>query len=141
MTKKSPAQLQREIDEALAGGSAASKVPTFKISSSVPSTMTAGQINKELDKLDEQDTRLGDLMIAEGRGHERPSEYLKLTDPLSTELRKNYERRQDLHIEISLRYGPNPPRRLPTGRGFGPRSTIKSPTRGGIGFGKRWGGD
>ena len=52
-----------------------------------PRTMTAGQINKELDKLDQIDHDLTEQMIAIGRGHERPSEYLNKTDPLSLELR------------------------------------------------------
>jgi len=117
------------------------KIPSFKISTKDPTTMTAGEINKELDKLDAQDSTLGDLMIEAGRGHERPSEYLKMTDPLSTELRKNADRRQDLRIEVDMRYGPRAPSRLPTGRGFGPRSKSSSPTRGGLGFGKRYGGD
>lgn len=117
------------------------KIPSFKISTKAPVAMTAAEINKELDKLNAQDSTLGDLMIEGGRGHERPSEYHRMTDPLSMELRKNSNRRQDLRIEISVRYGPNPPSRLPTGRGFGPRSKTQSPTRGGMGFGKRFGGD
>jgi hypothetical protein len=119
----------------------AKKIPSFKISTKAPVAMTAAEINKELDKLDAQDSILGDLMIEGGRGHERPSEYHRMTDPLSMELRKNSDRRQDLRIEIEMRYGPNPPSRLPTGRGFGPRSKTQSPTRGGMGFGKRYGGD
>lgn len=98
------------------------KIPAFRISSKPPSAMTASEINKELDKLKDQDSVLSGLMIAAGRGHERPSEYLKLDDPLALELRKNYDRRQALQIEIDLRYGPKAPSRLPAGRGFGPRS-------------------
>jgi hypothetical protein len=107
----------------------APKIPVFKISTKAPASMTAAEINKELDKLGEQDSALGRLMIEGGRGYELPSEYLKLTDPLSMGLRKNSNRRQDLRIEISFRYGPNPPSRLPTGRGFGPRSKTKAEAR------------
>jgi hypothetical protein len=129
---KTSTQLQREIDEVLAqprtpghhATMAAGKIPSFKISTRKPASMTAAEINKELDKLNEQDSTLGSLMIAAGRGYERPSEYLKMTDPLAMELRKNSDRRQALRIEISLRYGPSPPSRLPTGRGFGPRSKL-----------------
>ena len=127
---KTPAQLQREIDEALAQPSAhlhhattvTQKIPSLKISAKDPAAMTAAEINRELDKLEGQSSTLGSLMIETGREHERPSEYLKMTDPLAMELRKNSDRRCALRIEISLRYGPNPPSRLPTGRGFGPRS-------------------
>jgi hypothetical protein len=127
--KKSPAQLQGEIDEVLARrplaqGSHATvgpqKIPSFKISTKAPAIMTAAEINKELDKLNAQNGTLGSLMIEMSRGHERPSEYLKMTDPLALELRKNADRRQALRIEISSRYGPNPPARLPARRGFGP---------------------
>lgn len=96
-------------------------VPTFKVSSKPTATMTASAINAELDKLDAQDSKLGDAMIAAGRGYERPSEYLKMSDPLSLELRKNSDRRFELRFEIERRYGPGAPRRLPSGRGFGPR--------------------
>ena len=97
------------------------KIPTFKIAGTAPATMTASQINKELDKLSAQNSQLGQLMIDAGRGYERPSEYLKMSDPLSMELRKNADRRMALRIEIEFRYGPGSPSRLPTGRGFGPR--------------------
>jgi len=134
-------QLQREIDEVLSrprrsvhhATGVPSKIPSFTISAKDPASMTAAEINKELDKLEAQSSTLGRLMIEAGRGHERPSEYLKMTDPLATELRKNSDRRYALRIEIGLRYGPNPPSRLPTGRGLGPRSkylphaTIRSP--------------
>lgn len=116
------------------------KSTSFKISTKAPSTMTASEINKELDKLHDQDSTLGRLMINAGRGHERPSEYLKMTDPLALELRKNAERRKDLRVEISFRYGPNPPSRLPTRKGFGPRSKTQDPTSGGQSFGKSYSG-
>lgn len=127
---KTPAQLQREIDEILVQPSAhlhhatvaTPKIPSFKISAKDPAAMTAAEINRELDKLEGQSSTLGSLMIEAGRGHERPSEYLRMTDPLAMELRSNSDRRYALRIEISQRYGPNPPARLPTGRGFGPRS-------------------
>lgn len=129
-TKTSAQQLRREIDEALAqtrprhhhSTMATQKVPSFKISVKDPAALTAAEINRELDKLDGQNSALGDLMIEAGRGYERPSEYLKMTDPLAMELRKNSDRRHTLQIESSRRYGPKPPARLPTGRGFGPKS-------------------
>jgi hypothetical protein len=131
---KTPVQLQREIDEILAqprsqhhhATAVPDKIPSFKISLKDPATMTAAEINKELDKLQGQSSVLGSAMIEAGRGHERPSEYLKMTDPLAMELRKNSDRRYALRVEIELRYGPNPPSRLPTGRGFGPRSKVLS---------------
>lgn len=89
-----------------------------KISNKAPAVMTAGEINKELDKLEEQNSKLTQRMIDARRGYERPSEYLRLDDPLSIELRNNSNRREALRIEISSRYGPGAPRRLP--KGFGP---------------------
>jgi hypothetical protein len=88
-----------------------SRVP--RISSRDPNAMTAGEINRELDRLDEQNSKLGQQMIDQGRGYERPSEYLRKTDPLSTELKKNSDRRMILRIQIEQRYGPGAPRRLP----------------------------
>jgi hypothetical protein len=92
----------------------------IKIANKDPAVMTAGEINKELDKLDEQNSKLGQLMIGAGRGYERPSDYLSMNDPLSTELQQNYERRSRVRAEIERRYGPGAPRRLPPGRLFGP---------------------
>jgi hypothetical protein len=130
-TRRRASEIEREIAEALEGGgggaSAREKRPRaatsrpVKISTVKPATMTAGAINKELDRLDEQDSALGRQMIDAGRGHERPSEYLRKTDPLSSQLIEISERKRALHVEISMRYGPNAPTRLPTGRFFGPR--------------------
>jgi hypothetical protein len=128
---KSDSQIEGEIREILSGeaGDPAARRPAasrpMKISATDPATMTAGAINKELDKLDERSSMLTRMMIDAGRGHERPSEYLKMSDPLSSELRSLFGRQSDLRVEISMRYGPGAPRRLPTGdrhRGFfGPR--------------------
>jgi len=91
-----------------------------------PATMTAGQINKELDKIEKSDSKFTDEMIAAGRGGERYSDWSEKTDPLSLKMLANSERRYDLRREIELRYGPNPPSRLPT-RGFRPRKKAPKP--------------
>jgi len=93
----------------------------MKISSKRPTTMTAGQINAELDKLDKARSKNTDAMIEAGRGHEKPSETVKLDDPLAREYKAISSRAIDLYSEIAARYGPDAPRRLPVGRGFGPR--------------------
>ncbi len=85
-----------------------------------PEFMTASEINKELDKLDARSSKNTDDFIAAGRGHERPSEYLRQADPLSMEARRISDRQSSLRIEIERRYGPRAPSRLPS-RGFGPR--------------------
>ena len=90
---------------------------TAKISSIDPGTMTAGEINKELDRLDTHDSALTDQMIADGRGFERPSDYFRKTDPLSLAMRGISDRRVALRVEIESRYGPGAPRRLPSGLG------------------------
>jgi hypothetical protein len=121
---KTPAQLDRDIREFFAqkeSAPTAPKVKPSKISAVDPATLTAGAINKELDRLDEISDRLTDRMIAEGRGYERPSDYHRKTDPLSTEINRLSDRQGDLRNEIERRYGPRPPRRLPSGRFFGPR--------------------
>jgi hypothetical protein len=90
------------------------------ISAKDPAVMTAGEINKELDKLDLLSSKNTDAFIEAGRGDERPSDYRHKGDPLSLEANALTDRRGRLHNEIERRYGPRAPRRLPTGRGFGP---------------------
>lgn len=82
--------------------------------------LTAGQINRELDVLDAKAFGLCEQMIAEGRGHERPTETHTKADKLSLSCRAVWARQSQLRIEISLRYGPGVPIRLPL-CGFGPR--------------------
>lgn len=91
-----------------------------------PATMTAGEINKELDKLSKIASAINDEFIAAGRGHERPSDWHNMTgDPLVDRWETNSSRMRALHIEIEQRYGPGAPSRLPTGRGFGPRKRLE----------------
>lgn len=72
------------------------------------------KINAMLDRLDRLNRKLVDRFIAEGRGHERPSETWQLDDPLAQEY-KRISRSQDvLRDEISHRYGPGAPSRLPS---------------------------
>jgi len=86
-----------------------------------PEQMTASELNKALDKIDAESSKVTHQFIEAGRGHERPSEYLRLDDPLSRKAKELYDRRSELARERDLRYGPNALSRLPTGRGFGPR--------------------
>ncbi len=84
-----------------------------------PSLMTAGEINKALDRIDAASSKLTSEFIAAGRGHERPSEYLKMNDPLANRAKELFNQRSALQMEKELRYGPGAPSRLP--KGFGPR--------------------
>ena len=86
-----------------------------------PANWTAGKINSTLDSLDKKSSRIGDEMIAVGRGYETSSETARLTDPLAMKWRENVEARMALYREIEMRMGPNAPTRLPKGRFFGPR--------------------
>ena len=83
-----------------------------------PATMTASEINKALDKLDKERSAITDEFINTGRGHERPSDYLKLSDPLSLRARDNFDAYTAIRNEVERRYGPGAPSRLP--KGFGP---------------------
>jgi hypothetical protein len=47
------------------------------------STMSASEINKELDKLDEKSSAVTDEFIQQGRGYEKSFDILKQNDPLS----------------------------------------------------------
>lgn len=91
-----------------------------------PADMTAGEINKALDKLDKARHALTNAMIAAGRGYEKYNETLEIAarDPSDemAQLFASYDRQWDaLKREISLRMGPGAPSRLPPGRMFGPR--------------------
>jgi len=88
-----------------------------------PSRMTAGQINKALDRLERKSSALNQKFIDAGRGHERPSETFKLTDPLSRAYHVDAKARESLRVEIARRYGPGAPTRLP--RGFGPIGSLR----------------
>jgi hypothetical protein len=80
-------------------------------------SMTAGQINKALDKLDVQSSKLTREMIDAGRGNERPSETFKLDDPLARRMKELHRKQTELRIEVERRAGPGMSR-LP--KGFGP---------------------
>jgi len=91
-------------------------VEGISISSKDVSAMRNSEINKELGKIEKQNSQLMSEFIAAGRGNEKPSEYLVKNDPLALRARALYDRRYELRNEISRRYGPNAPSRLPTRR-------------------------
>lgn len=81
-------------------------------------TLSASQINHELDSLHKKRSKINEEMIAAGRGHETWVETAKKTDPLALKHNAIADRMRDLRWEIERRYGPGAPSRLP--RGFGP---------------------
>lgn len=81
-------------------------------------TLGAAEINKLLDALDKESSGITDEFIAAGRGSERPTEIIRMTDPLALRYIQNWKDADILRDEIARRYGPGAPRRLP--RGFGP---------------------
>ena len=87
-----------------------------------PETMTAGQINRALDRLEADSSRLNQRFIDAGRGHERLGDILEMTDALALEYRAVSDQIRALRWEIERRYGPGAPSRLP--RGFGPIRRI-----------------
>ena len=89
-----------------------------RLSPKDPAELRAGEINKELDRIDALDRAAGQEMIRRGRGHERYTDWWDKPDPLSRAQRAISERRSALQREIDARYGPGAPSRLP--RGLGP---------------------
>lgn len=91
--------------------------PALRISGKDPATMTAGEVNKELDRLYKIDSQLTDEMISAGRGHERPSDYWppKPGDTLAEQKRQVYDRMSALRWQIEKEYGPGAPSRFPSG--------------------------
>ena len=83
--------------------------------------MSAAAINRELDKLDKIRSKLGDEMIATGRGHETWSEKMSKNPATSDDLTIAYQvvsaRAGDLRRQVERRAGPGM-KRLP--KGFGP---------------------
>jgi len=80
-------------------------------------SMSASEINKWLDALDDEASKITDEFIAAGRGNERPSETMRMSDPLAVRYVQNLNDRTMFRDEIARRYGPGAPSRLPTGRG------------------------
>lgn len=78
-----------------------------------PAIMTGGQINKSLDKLSLESSKINDKFISSGRGQEKPSEILTKSDSLSLAYRLNNEKMNALRNEMERRYGPGVPNRLP----------------------------
>lgn len=78
------------------------------------SSLTPSEINRRLDRLDKLGSKVTDKFIAAGRGHETPNETFRMTDPLALEYQRIANERMDLHNEISRRYGPGAPSRMPT---------------------------
>lgn len=83
-----------------------------------PAEMTAGEINKALDKLDAVSSRITDELIEAGRGYETYEETYRKTDPLAEKYKAASDARSTLRREVERRYGPGAPSRLP--KGFGP---------------------
>lgn len=97
----------------------------FRPKNTDPATMLASAINKELDRLSSESSKLNAEFIAAGRGSEKPSEYLRKDDPLAMRARQLFTRETELQTEIVMRAGPGQ-RRLPIERGrFGPRKRVE----------------
>jgi len=89
----------------------------FKLSTKDPGTMTAAEINKELDKLENVSSEMIDKFIAMGRGDWTPTDQAFAAgkgDGLSAQYLALTDRQNDLRVEVTRRYGSNV-RRLPRG--------------------------
>lgn len=75
--------------------------------------MSAPEINRRLDALDVESSKINREFIDAGRGSERPSETRHMTDPLALRAIQNRKDSGVLHAEIAKRYGPGAPSRLP----------------------------
>ncbi len=86
-----------------------------------PAIMSAAAINAEIESIDKKWSKIIDEMIEAGRGHEKHSETLTKSDPLSLKFLALSDRRGMLSYEVTRRAGPGM-YRLP--KGFGP---MKNP--------------
>lgn len=71
-----------------------------------PAGMTPAEINRELERIGAKESKLGSQMIAQGRGHERPSETVTKDDPLAQQYKALWQRRDELLGEVRRRAGP-----------------------------------
>jgi hypothetical protein len=91
---------------------------TVRVGTADPATLTPAQLNRELDLLDQEGTRLNDAMLAAGRderGSEVRAKAARGGDPLAQAIVAVWDRATKLRDEIATRYGPGAPRRLPPG--------------------------
>lgn len=70
-----------------------------------PRSMSAKEINRELDKLSEHDSKLSAESIAASRGHEKPSDRTGKTDSLSIRRNAHDARVRELRNEVQRRTG------------------------------------
>ncbi len=115
-----PAASPQAASAPAAGEGAKGKGKLKGVTSSNPATMTASQINRELDALSQHNSEFADTMINAGRGHETWNDYKDKGDDISEHGKRIARRVSELHVEIALRYGPAAPHRLPE-KGFPPR--------------------
>jgi len=80
--------------------------------------MGAAVINKALDTLDKEQSKLNGALIEAGFGHVRLQEIMRMDHPVAQQYAVVSGQIALLHEEIERRYGPGAPSRLP--RGFGP---------------------
>lgn len=67
------------------------------------SDLSPAELTRAIAKADAESTVICDAFIAAGRGHERPSETVKLTDPLALRWREHTNRASELHRERERR--------------------------------------
>ena len=119
--KTSPAQRQKFAEEL----AAKRKNPMTEVyRGKAISQMSAAEINKALERVDTERSEITREFIEAGRGHERPSEYLRMEDELSRRARENHDVYMSLLFEVERRAGPGM-RTLP--RGFGPLKSAWNP--------------
>ncbi len=80
--------------------------------------MGAAVINKALDTLDKEQSKLNGALIEAGFGHVMLQEIMRMDHPVAQQYAVVSSQIALLHEEIERRYGPGAPSRLP--RGFGP---------------------
>lgn len=92
----------------------------FKIDVTDPAYMTGSAITREQAKIATYSSKICTLFIEAGRGHEKPSETWKKTDPLALLWRAVTDRADALRSEVQQRVGPGH-YSLPHGVGRSPR--------------------
>jgi hypothetical protein len=72
-----------------------------------PAAMTAGEVNRELERLSAESSVNCRKFIEAGRGHETWETISRAADPLAVEEQRIHARRQALLVEVRRECGPD----------------------------------
>lgn len=82
-----------------------------RLSQKDPTTMSVRAIEQEKEKIGRLQSQINDALIADGLGHVRIQEFLKMDHPLAGPYGETFARQHRLTMELERRFGPDRIRR------------------------------